>query len=193
MTLEEKLETLSLAAIEDATTQSEALIQGYQKEMEQAVKDHEEELRKKNISEYEYQYAKLERKKNKAISQAMLEAKMTVTQKTEEITVKLFDLVKEKLSAFKKSADYEAYLLNLIMSAVDFSNGKNIDIYLDPSDASLKETLEQKSGKNIEISKEEFFGGIRAIITEKNILIDESFATKILEEKEKKSGGRILC
>lgn len=193
MTLEEKLETLSLAAIEDATTQSEALIQGYQKEMEQAVKDHEEELKQKNISEYEYQYAKLEREKNKAISQAMLEAKMTVTQKTEEITGKLFDLVKEKLSAFKKSAEYEAYLLNLIKAAVDFSNGKNIDIYLDSSDASLKETLEQKSGKTIEISKEEFFGGIRAIITEKNILIDESFATKILEEKEKKSGGRILC
>ena len=64
MTLEEKLETLSLAAIEDATTQSEALIQGYQKEMEQAVKDHDEELKQKNISEYEYQYAKLEREKN---------------------------------------------------------------------------------------------------------------------------------
>ena len=193
MTLEEKLETLSQAALEDATTQSDALIEGYQKEMEKAIKTREEELKQKNISEYEYQYAKLEREKNKALSQDLLAAKMTVTQKTEEITSKLFDLVKQKLSDFKKTPEYENYLLILIKSATDFSNGKDLTIYLDSSDASLKETLEKKSGKTIELSKEDFFGGIRAIVTEKNILIDESFATKILEEKEKKSGGRILC
>ena len=193
MTLEEKLENISQAAIEDATKQSEALIQEYQQNIDKAIKIHEEEIEKRNIAEYEYQYAKLEREKNKAISQAMLESKMTITKKTEELSEKLFDLVKSKLAAYKKTPEYESYLLKLIQSAVDFSNGNEIAIYIDPSDASLKEALEKKSGKTITISTEEFFGGIRAIITEKNILIDESFATKISEEKEQKSGGILLC
>lgn len=193
MTLEEKLENISQAAIEDATKQSEALIQEYQQNIDKAIKIHEEEIEKRNIAEYEYQYAKLEREKNKAISQAMLESKMTITKKTEELSEKLFDLVKSKLAAYKKTPEYESYLLKLIQSAVDFSNGNEIAIYIDSSDASLKEALEKKSGKTITISTEEFFGGIRAIITEKNILIDESFATKISEEKEQKSGGILLC
>ena len=193
MTLEEKLENISQAAIEDATKQSEALIQEYQQNIDKAIKIHEEEIEKRNIAEYEYQYAKLEREKNKAISQAMLESKMTITKKTEELSEKLFDLVKSKLAAYKKTPEYEYYLLKLIQSAVDFSNGNEIAIYIDSSDASLKEALEKKSGKTITISTEEFFGGIRAIITEKNILIDESFATKISEEKEQKSGGILLC
>ena len=193
MTLEEKLENISQAAIEDATKQSEALIQEYQQNIDKAIKIHEEEIEKRNIAEYEYQYAKLEREKNKAISQAMLESKMTITKKTEELSEKLFDLVKSKLAAYKKTPEYESYLLKLIQSAVDFSNGNEVAIYIDPSDASLKEALEKKSGKTITISTEEFFGGIRAIITEKNILIDESFATKISEEKEQKSGGILLC
>lgn len=193
MTLEEKLENISQAAIEDATKQGDALIQEYQQDIDKAIKIHEEEIKKRNIAEYEYQYAKLEREKNKAISQAMLESKMTITKKTEELSEKLFDLVKSKLAAYKKTPEYESYLLKLIQSAVDFSNGNEIAIYIDPSDASLKEALEKKSGKTITISTEEFFGGIRAIITEKNILIDESFATKISEEKEQKSGGILLC
>ena len=193
MTLEEKLENISQAAIEDATKQGDALIQEYQQDIDKAIKIHEEEIKKRNIAEYEYQYAKLEREKNKAISQAILESKMTITKKTEELSEKLFDLVKSKLAAYKKTPEYESYLLKLIQSAVDFSNGNEIAIYIDPSDASLKEALEKKSGKTITISTEEFFGGIRAIITEKNILIDESFATKISEEKEQKSGGILLC
>ena len=160
MTLEEKLENISQAAIEDATKQGDALIQEYQQDIDKAIKIHEEEIKKRNIAEYEYQYAKLEREKNKAI---------------------------------KETPEYESYLLKLIQSAVEFSNGNEITIYIDPSDASLKEALEKKSGKTITISTEEFFGGIRAIITEKNILIDESFATKISEEKEQKSGGILLC
>ena len=146
MTLEEKLENISQAAIEDATKQGDALIQEYQQDIDKAIKIHEEEIKKRNIAEYEYQYAKLEREKNKAISQAMLESKMTITKKTEELSEKLFELVKSKLSAYKETPEYESYLLKLIQSAVEFSNGNEITIYIDPSDASLKEALEKKSG-----------------------------------------------
>ncbi len=193
MTLEEKLENLSLAAIEDATLQSEALIRGYQENIEHTLKTHEEELTKRNQEEYEYQYAKLEREKNKAISQAMLESRMLITKKNEELSKRLFDLVTFKLLEYKKTKEYENYLLKLIDTAINFSNGHEMTLYIDPSDASLKDSLEKKSKKTITISDENFLGGIRAIITEKNILIDESFSTKISEEKERNNGGFLLC
>lgn len=193
MTLEEKLENLSLAVLEDATLQSEALIREYQENIEHSLKTHEEELTKRNQEEYEYQYAKLEREKNKAISQAMLESRMLITKKNEELSKKLFDFVTIKLLEYKKTKEYENYLLKLIDTAINFSNGHEMTLYIDPSDASLKDFLEKKSKKTITISDENFLGGIRAIMTEKNILIDESFSTKITEEKERNNGGFLLC
>lgn len=193
MTLEEKLENLSLAVLKDATLQSEALIREYQENIEHSLKTHEEELTKRNQEEYEYQYAKLEREKNKAISQAMLESRMLITKKNEELSKKLFDFVTIKLLEYKKTKEYENYLLKLIDTAINFSNGHEMTLYIDPSDASLKDFLEKKSKKTITISDENFLGGIRAIMTEKNILIDESFSTKITEEKERNNGGFLLC
>ena len=47
-------------------------------------------------------------------------------------------------------------------------------IYINPTDADKKEYLEEHTGMALTVSKEDFIGGVRAVIQEKNILIDHA-------------------
>ena len=51
------------------------------------------------------------------------------------------------------------------------------------SDADKKEALEIKTGTELTVSAMDFGGGVRAVIRSRNILIDESFVTKLEQEE----------
>ena len=93
----------------------------------------------------------------------------------------------EKLERFKESPDYLSMLCRQIKEALDFADGDEMVVYIDPSDAGLSDEivrrLDQK-GFVPTISKEPFMGGMRAVIRSKNILIDNSFLTLMNDEKE---------
>lgn len=78
---------------------------------------------------------------------------------------------------------YDDLLVKQILSALAFANGTEIQIYINPSDADKKTMLEEKTGITLTVSTIDFIGGTRAVIHEKNILIDHSFLTKMEEEK----------
>ena len=71
-----------------------------------------------------------------------------------------------------------------IKQAKAFAKGEEIVIYLAPTDIAKKERLERETGISLEVSEENFIGGIRAVIAAKNILIDESFAGRLCQEKD---------
>ena len=56
-------------------------------------------------------------------------------------------------------------------------------IYINPSDADRKEELERETGAKLTISSIEFGGGIRAVIHSRNMLMDESFASRLEQEE----------
>ena len=96
----------------------------------------------------------------------------------------LFAVVEEKLKDYCGSREYEAFLVRHIQEAKAFAKGEEIVIYLAPTDRAKKERLEQETGVSLEVSEENFIGGIRAVIAAKNILIDESFAGRLRQEKD---------
>ena len=49
----------------------------------------------------------------------------------------------------------------------------------------LKEYLEEHTGMSLTVSKEDFIGGVRAVIHEKNVLIDHAFKGAIDNEYRK--------
>ena len=91
---------------------------------------------------------------------------------------------REKLTAYKKDPSYEEYLERKIREAVTFAGNDKLTLYLDPSDEAHKASLEQKLSVTLTISAMPFLGGVRAVIPEKNILIDNSFETLLNEERE---------
>ena len=58
-------------------------------------------------------------------------------------------------------------------------------IYINPTDEDKKAELEERTGASLTVSREDFIGGIRAVIHAKNILIDHSFKASLAEEYEK--------
>ena len=71
-----------------------------------------------------------------------------------------------------------------IKEAAHFAGTDDIMIYIDPSDADRLKELEDATKAHLTVSDTEFMGGTRAVIQSRNILIDNSFETKLKEAKE---------
>lgn len=127
---------------------------------------------------------KLKRELNKQLSTEQLHIKRSLSRKNMELKDKLFAEVIEKLRAFKKTPEYTAYLERKIKETCDFAAGDALTIYLNASDAHLKEQLEQSTNAKLTLSREDFKGGVRAVIETKHILIDNSFLTLLNDERE---------
>ena len=74
-----------------------------------------------------------------------------------------------------ESPRYEEYLCTKIEEAVCFAEHDEIQIYLSKEDEPRLKSLTVKTGFPLKLSDESFIGGTKAIIPEKNILIDNSF------------------
>lgn len=184
MTLDEKLDLFYNSAIEDATKQSVEMIEEYKKSLESVYEEHKLATSQKTELTLNTETQKLIQKKNKALSIENLDFKRRLNEKTTELKGILFADVEKKLESFMKTPEYEDLLVKQIVDALQFSKGDEIQIYLNPTDADKKTSLEEKTGATLTISKIDFIGGTRAVIHEKNILIDRSFLTKMEEEKD---------
>ena len=76
-----------------------------------------------------------------------------------------------------------------IEKAVAYSDRGEMTIYVNPTDADKKAYLEEKTGFTLSISKEDFIGGIRAVIPERNILVDYAFKGALEREYQKFAFG----
>lgn len=183
MTLEEKLEHFNSSVISTATEQSAAIVDEYKISLQKTFDDRKHAANRKAESTFKVETDAIWREKNRKLSNETLEIKRKVLEKTDEIKNRLFKDVEVKLKEYMKTPAYEELLCIKINEANEFAKGDEITIYLNPSDEHLKSSLEQKTGVKLTISDRDFFGGIRAVIPSRSILIDHSFITKLAEEK----------
>lgn len=181
MTLDEKLDQFYHAAIESATNQNIQIVEDYRKSLQAVFEDHKNEALKKAAAAYQAESDKLLRDKNRELSAEAIKLKRKTSDKSTELTDKLFNEVKEKLIQFKTTPAYYNLLRCQIKDAVEFARGDNIIIYIDPSDLDLKASLEADTNVLLTVSTRDFTGGTRAVITDKNILIDNSFLARMEE------------
>ena len=169
MTTEEKLQNFYNHSLDSANREAERVIGDHQKALDKIFEEHK---------------ATAKRDVNKTLSADQLHIRRKLSRKNLELKEKLFKEVREKLTAYKKDPSYEEYLERKIREAVTFAGNDKLTLYLDPSDEAHKASLEQKLSVTLTISAMPFLGGVRAVIPEKNILIDNSFETLLNEERE---------
>lgn len=184
MTTEEKLDVFYNHSIEIAQREAERLVTDHQAALDQLFSDHQATKQRQKAAELEAETAKLKRENNKALSAQQLQIKRTLSLKHQEYKDMLFAEAQEKLMAFKESPDYVAYLCRKIQSAIDFAPRDSIEFFLDASDAGLLEEVAAKTGVEVQIDRESFLGGLRAVIPARHILIDHSFASMLQEERD---------
>lgn len=175
MNIEVKLKHFRETAIQQARALSEDLVESHQQDM--ASQETEHKLAKKKSADLtlKLESENARREASRVLATSQLELKHSISRKQLELKDQLFDEVKQLLAEFKKSPDYEFYLLKKIHEAVEFAGEDTLHIYLTREDADMLDTLKEKSGFPLEVSVDSFDGGIFATIPEKNILINNTF------------------
>lgn len=183
MTLEEKLKHFQTTTMENATKKSEEMLKEYKDALNKVFEEHK--LAKNREAELQIKIEKddIKREQNKELSNEQIRIKKSLRDKHEKLKEELFAKVYQKISNFMQTEEYTQVLIKQIKKALDFAKEEPLTIYIDAVDASKKEELEQATGTTLEVSEESFLGGIRAIVSSKHVLIDESFETKFEEIK----------
>ena len=175
MTIEEKLQHFYDVSVEEASGSANQALEEHKKHLAKMCSDHKQTRQQDAQAQIKAETENAKREVNKALSAQQLTLKRNLTARENELKDELFVEVKERLTQFMSTTEYEDYLVRKIKEAVDFAKDDELFIFLSPEDEGLKHTMMARTGFPVQISKEPFIGGIRATIPSKNILIDNSF------------------
>ena len=184
MTTEEKLQHFTMYAREEARNKSNTMLREYTDALEKIFQEHKEKKKRQADLEIKTETARLVSENNKQASEAQIEIRRMLSKRQAELKDKLFVEVKDMLARFAETREYHQMLVRQFREAMEFAGGEEIILYIDPSDAQIQYSIEAEIGAPVTVSTYSFQGGTRAVLPARNILIDNSFETKIAEAKE---------
>lgn len=185
MTLEEKISHLQSAAMEEARAQGNAIIKQHEEALENLLEQHRSEAIRQSDTRIKAETTNAKQQLNMAASKAQLDLKRELSKTQSELKDRLFTEVLDLVDCYMETDDYKRLLIAYIESAARYANGESMTLYINPSDEDKKDYLEEHTGMSLTVSKEDFIGGIRAVIPERNILIDHAFKGAIGNEYHK--------
>ena len=179
MTIDEKLQHFYEVSLEEAREDAAQAIQEHKRLLSEKLEEHRQLSRQNAEAEVKAETEHVRREVNKALSAEQITLKRDWSKKQEELKEALFGEVSTKIRDFMSTPEYETYLCRKIKEAQDFAENDEIHIFLSRTDRERLDALIQKTGISLQVSEEDFIGGIRAEIPHKNILIDNSFAANL--------------
>ena len=127
---------------------------------------------------------KIKREGNRRISIEQTALKKQIGTEHEKLKEAIFSELKAKLKDFMSTRAYYEMLKNQIREVLDFAGTDEAQIYIDPKDGGWLRELVSEYGSSIKLNDTGFMGGTRAVISAKNIFIDNSFETKLSDARE---------
>ena len=185
LTLQEKTEHLKDAAMLEAREQGNAIIGQHRRALENLYEQHKAEALRQSETRIKAETNNVKQQYNMAASKAQLELKRELGKTQRRLKKQLFREVEERLQEYMKTEEYKQLLVEYIEKAAAFAQGAAMTIYINPTDEDKKEYLEEHTGMTLTVSKEDFIGGVRAVIHERNILVDHAFKGAIEQEYQK--------
>jgi vacuolar-type H+-ATPase subunit E/Vma4 len=171
--------------MEEARAEGNAIIDNYREALEKVLKDHKEEMRWQAETRIKAEQSNARHMLNQANARTQLELKRKTGKVQVELKDKIFKEAHMLVNEYMQTDEYEAYLVKSIRKATEFAPGEDMTIYINPSDEPRLSSLEKATGTRLTVSSEDFIGGTRAVIRERNILIDNSFTTLLRNEYDK--------
>ncbi len=184
MTLEDKLEHFLKYTMEDTRKKCDSAVEAYRAALEEVFKEHKATKARLEELELKTESDRIIRENNKRFSQEQIRIRQNVSHRQAELKNKLFQEVEAELAAFRNTPAYNELLVKELKEAVAFARGEKVLLYVDSSDEERIPLLESEVGMLVKVSSSPFMGGMRAVIPGRNILIDNSFETKLTEAKE---------
>lgn len=167
---EEQVTAQSQAERQEALDQYEATLQNDLKQYEQQV---DANFEKRLLTEKEA----ARKATNKELSRIQISQQHELYVHEEAMKNALFQQFEANIQAYKQTPAYLDQLKAMLKTIQDFAGDEIYDIYLDKSDAELKDQLEAISHHPVTFSDRDFLGGLRGVLRERQILMDFSFST----------------
>ncbi|MFT4106683.1 MAG: V-type ATP synthase subunit E [Lacrimispora sp.] len=183
MTTEEKLQHFLSFCMEDARTRSAKMLDEYTAALEESFAEHQKDAKARARQQVAMEREQMEREINKRLSLEQIGMKREFGKKQDELKEKLFTELKDRLTEFMKTPEYGRLLEKQVQEATELAGKEFMTIYLTPEDEEKAKSLTFPASADIRISEYSFLGGIRAVIPSRHILIDNSFESRLEEEK----------
>lgn len=183
MTNEEKLQLFYNNSLDSARETARKQTEEHKAALEKIFQDHKEEKLRQAKIELDSEEQRIRRENNARLAGEQLKIRHQLAEKTSEIKERVFSEVRDRLVRFKKTPDYSTYLVSCIRKALEEMrvDPSAITFYMDSSDADLVGHISNRCGVTIELTDEDILGGIQSRINGKNVLIDDSFASRLSE------------
>lgn len=185
MTTEEKLQHFYEVSMDTAREEATKVLEEYKAALETEMERHKQEKQTASENQFKIESDNAAREINKALSAEHLHIKRKLSKKQQQLKENVFSEVADLLVSFTQKPEYLDWLEGKVKESLDIAQNDSIQIYLTAKDSSLAEELAKRTGITPLISETDFLGGIRAVIPEKNILIDNTFLTAFENEKER--------
>lgn len=184
---------MRMTSMEEARADGNKIIAKHKASVDQLFADHKEVALRQSELSIKTERNNTKQHANKTISTRYTELKREQGRLQAQLKTNLFIRVNELLDAYMKTEEYTELLATYINQAKDFADGAAISIYVNASDEDKIKQLEERTNVVLTVYKEDIKGGIRAIIHDRNILINHSFSAILTEQYEnfRFSGGGI--
>lgn len=149
------------------------------KEAEEKAKRDSERMKKdKLIETHNRQTAMLASKTQEGQRQLFIERAA--------MTKEIFDLAKEKLNEYTKTAEYSEKLKNSAKEIAEFFDGKDCVLFLNERDIKAADDLKSFFGGSVDVKEDKTIkiGGLKGYCKSMGIIADETLDTKLEVQKE---------
>lgn len=184
MTIEEKLKHFTTVTVESVQEECDKTLNEYKAGLDKNFETYKEDALKEASLKEQTLRDVIQRKASKEYTLEQLHIKRKINHMQKQLCDMLFEEVEKKLELYKKTPEYKELLVKQIKEAVGVARGEELKVFLDSEDKALKDELENICKIKLYISENPFKGGTRCEISKKNILIDNTFETRIEEIKE---------
>jgi vacuolar-type H+-ATPase subunit E/Vma4 len=180
MKVNEKLAFFSKMAAQEAQAQRQEILTNIEERTNAAIDEitaeAEKQARKRLLSEK----GKIEQQKNKEVISAITEAKKSAIDLRNSLVEELFESVAKKLREYTATDAYKAKLVSDVIAYAE--KYKLVRVYVMERDLSLFD-LNDNAIELIGL-KEDFIGGFRILLPEKNAVLDLTYLTRLKEERD---------
>lgn len=184
MKIEEKLNHFTSITLDNTREKCNKELEEHKNKLEEHFEKHKEEALKNARLEEQIEINGIKRHYSKEFTTEQLHIRRKINLKQIELQDKLFKEVADLFNIYFQGENYKKLLIKLIKDAKEVAKEEEILVYIDKNDIELKDELEKETGVKIYDDGRSFMGGIVAEIPSKNILIDDSFETKILHYRD---------
>ncbi len=171
--------------MEEARLKADSITKQHEKMLAGIFNQHRDEALRQSEVRIRGELINARQQQNMAASRAQIELKREYGKRQKELKKELFEEVEKKLQEYMKTDAYRKALVHYIEKALRFANGEELTIYINPTDADKKDYLEEHTGMKLTISREDFVGGVRAVVHGRNVLIDHAYKGALENEYQK--------